>query len=74
MVQDGQPANPSTSETQPYEVEFFLDSRKHKGSLQYLIQWKGWPKPTWESPADDGNLAEKERERVFHLLHPEKPK
>ena len=26
-----------------YEVETILDDRVHKGTLQYLVKWRGWP-------------------------------
>ena len=33
-----------------YEAEKILDSRLHRGKLQYLVKWKGYPNEenTWE--------------------------
>lgn len=32
-----------------WEVEEILDKRVHKGKVEYLLKWRGWPgEPTWE--------------------------
>lgn len=33
---------------QRYVVEKVLSSRRFRGSLQYLVKWKGYDEPTWE--------------------------
>ncbi|KAI8503701.1 hypothetical protein Bbelb_186720 [Branchiostoma belcheri] len=39
-----------------YEVESFVDRRKKKGRVEYLVQWKGYPptQNTWEPPTPTG--------------------
>lgn len=36
-------------EEDEWEVEAILNKRIHKGKVEYLVKWRGWPgKPTWE--------------------------
>ncbi|KIK81554.1 hypothetical protein PAXRUDRAFT_93948, partial [Paxillus rubicundulus Ve08.2h10] len=30
------------------EIEEILDSRLHRDHLEYLVQWKGFPREKWE--------------------------
>jgi hypothetical protein len=57
-----------------YEVEEVLDSRRRRGKLQYLIQWRGYDinERTWEPAANLANAPLKVQE--FHQRYPEKPK
>ncbi len=43
-----------TPDGEKYEVESIIRHRKHRGKLQYLFKWKGYPDydSTWESEAD----------------------
>jgi len=53
-----------------WEVEEILDSRRVRNQLLYLVRWRGYPDPTWES---EDNLAEVEAIDRFYEQHPEKP-
>ena len=57
-----------------YEVEEVLDSRRRRGKLQYLIQWRGYDinERTWEPATNLANAPLKVQE--FHQRYPEKPK
>ncbi|KAM8945856.1 protein-glutamine gamma-glutamyltransferase E-like [Pelodytes ibericus] len=55
-----------------YEVEEILDSRLHRGQLQYLIHWKGY------GPADRSWQSARlvhadELVRAFHTRYPDRP-
>lgn len=57
-----------------YEVEDILDSRFHRGKLQYLVAWKGYPDPsenTWEPQANLWNATSIIRD--YHSRCPTKP-
>lgn len=43
--------NGITEEEEEYEVEKVVDKRIHKGKVEYLLKWKGYPASdnTWES-------------------------
>lgn len=43
--------NGTTEEEEEYEVEKVVDKRIHKGKVEYLLKWKGYPASdnTWES-------------------------
>ena len=52
-----------------YEVEQVHDTRRHRGKVQYLIQWRGYQEKTWE-PLEhlrhSSDLVEQ-----FHKKYPE---
>ena len=56
-----------------YEVEEILDSRIHRGNLQYLVHWLGYEEAdrSWE-PLSNLNGCE-EAIKEFHNLYPDKP-
>ena len=56
---------------QEYHVDI-LDSRifGRWRKLQYLVQWAGYDRPTWEDAAGVDGLQAIDR---FHALHPQKP-
>lgn len=59
---------------QEYIVENIVDSRIHRGGLQYLVHWKGYPvaERTWEpvrNVANSKQLVDK-----FHQEHPGAPR
>ena len=56
-----------------YEVECILDSRIHRGKLQYLVHWRDYPpsERTWE-PADHLSNARK-LVQAFYNLNPGAP-
>jgi hypothetical protein len=47
-----------------YEVEDVINSRRHKGKLQYLVKWKGYTAKhnTWEPKENLGNAKSKVKE------------
>ncbi|XP_060549443.1 uncharacterized protein LOC117670025 isoform X2 [Pantherophis guttatus] len=55
-----------------YEVQRILDSRWHRGRLQYLIKWKGYPlsEASWVKSA---NIQADRLIAKFHADHPGKP-
>ena len=56
----------TTSPSGEFEVEKILDERRRRKRLQYLVQWRGFPLPTWEYAE---NLTHcRERLREFHTL------
>lgn len=61
-------------EAPEYEVEYLKDSRLHRGKLQYLVKWKGYPQEesTWE-PATNLENSKKLIEE-FHKKHPSAPR
>ena len=57
-----------------WEVEEILDSRRHRGRLQYLVRWKGYDVShnSWESA---GNVANaKKLVDTFHRKRPNAPR
>jgi transposase InsO family protein len=60
--------------TPEYEVESIVQSRVHRGHLQYLVKWKGYPEAdnTWEPT---GHLKHaQEAINSFHKLRPSAPR
>uniref|UniRef100_A0A6I8RAB1 Gypsy retrotransposon integrase-like protein 1 n=1 Tax=Xenopus tropicalis TaxID=8364 RepID=A0A6I8RAB1_XENTR len=57
---------------QEYEVEKILDSRLSRGSLQYLVQWKGFgpEECSWEK---DSDVHASRLVKAFHGQFPQKP-
>jgi len=55
-----------------YHVDDVLDSRifGRWKKLQYLVQWTGYDRPTWETAANVDGLQAVDR---FHARHPQKP-
>ena len=53
-----------------WEVEEILDSRRTRGRLQYLVKWRGFTDPIWES---EENLVEVEALDIYHGRYPEWP-
>ena len=56
-----------------FEVDDVLDSRWHRGKLQYLVHWKGYAdlENSWVAGDDMGHAEERVRE--FHAAHPDRP-
>jgi hypothetical protein len=54
-----------------YEVEDVINSRRHKGKLQYLVKWKGYTAEnnTWEPKESLDNAKSKVKD--FHRKHHE---
>ena len=55
-----------------WEVETIMDSRLHYNQLQYLVKWKGYDAPTWQSATDLGHSSDLVRQ--FHQLWPDHPR
>lgn len=57
-----------------YEVESIDDSRIYQKQLQYLVNWKGYPKEerTWEKAAELKKVQKKINE--FHKKNPSAPR
>ncbi|KAL5498599.1 hypothetical protein ACEPAH_1953 [Sanghuangporus vaninii] len=56
-----------------YEVEEILDSRLHRGKLQFLVKWVGYDEATWQPESDVGDNA-KESVQEFYRKHPGAPR
>ncbi|KAL5513317.1 hypothetical protein ACEPAH_3716 [Sanghuangporus vaninii] len=56
-----------------YEVEEILDSRLHRGKLQFLIKWVRYDEATWQPESDVGDNA-KEAVDEFYRKHPGAPR
>jgi len=39
-------------ESKEYEVEDIIGNQRRKGVDQYLVKWKGFEEPTWESESN----------------------
>ena len=57
-----------------YNVEQILDSRKHRGKLQYLVKWQdyGLEENTWEPKNNVTNA--KQLVTAFHRKYPGRPR
>ena len=55
-----------------YEVQEVLDSRLHRGKLQYLVKWVGYDEPTWQPASDLEHASEAVQD--FHRKHPGAPR
>ena len=57
-----------------YEVEEIRDSRKHRGRLQYLVHWKGYPREedSWEPAKNVQHATQVVAD--FHRQNPSRPK
>ena len=60
-------------EEEEYEVEAILDSKRHRGRLQYLVKWVGYQEPTWEPKTHVIRNAQESVDE-FHNKHPNAPK
>ncbi|XP_042325268.1 chromobox protein homolog 5-like [Sceloporus undulatus] len=69
---DSQPLPMMIDGQQHFEVAKILDSRLHKGKLQYLIRWKHFPvdHDEWVSVA---NVNAPDLVARFHAQYPDKP-
>jgi len=68
------PPSEEVEGTPEYEVESISQSRVHRGHLQYLVRWKGYPEAdnTWEPT---GHLKHaQEAIDSFHKQHPSAPR
>ena len=56
-----------------FEVEAILDSRVHRGRVQYLVKWKGYDNSenSWEPVRNVINA--KGLVNMFHTQHPDAP-
>ncbi|KAL5512273.1 hypothetical protein ACEPAG_9357 [Sanghuangporus baumii] len=51
-----------------YEVEELLDSRLHRGKLQFLVKWVGYDEATWQPESDIGDNAKEASLRAIRKL------
>ena len=56
------------------EVEEIVDSRLRRGHLEYLVQWKGFPREEREWKTSAELTHAKEAVADFHRLHPAAPR
>ena len=56
-----------------YEVEEIRDARLHRGKLQFLVKWVGYPEATWQ-PESDVRPHATEALDDFYRLHPGAPR
>ena len=59
-------------EEEEYEVDEILDSRIHRGKLQFLVKWTGYNEPSWQPESDVKNAKDAVTE--FYRLHPGAPR
>jgi transposase InsO family protein len=62
------------ADQEEFEVDQIVDSRKHRGRVQYLVHWKGYSDQdnTWEPPENLTHSAELLQD--FHHKYPDKPR
>jgi len=60
-------------EQQEWEIDKILDSRSHRGKIQYRVKWTGFHDPdrTWYPASNFENSPEAIRQ--FHTEYPQKP-
>ena len=56
-----------------YEVDEILDSRLHRGKLQFLVKWMGYDEPSWQPESDVVGNADEAISNFYHL-HPVAPR
>ncbi|KAL5526824.1 hypothetical protein ACEPAF_8550 [Sanghuangporus sanghuang] len=61
-------------EHEEYEVEEILDSRLHRGKLQFLVKWVGYEEATWQLDSDVNTNAQEVIQEFYrkHLGAPQK--
>ena len=77
VIGNRNPSNPPPIEVEgydEYEVEKILDSRVHRGWVQYLVKWLGYDESeaTWEPLRNVRDHAQ-DIIREFHIQHPNAP-
>ncbi|OCB88298.1 hypothetical protein A7U60_g4500 [Sanghuangporus baumii] len=60
-------------EQEEYEVEEILNSRLHRGKLQFLVKWVGYEEATWQPESDVKDNAQ-ESIQEFYRKHPSAPR
>ncbi|KAL5536505.1 hypothetical protein ACEPAF_327 [Sanghuangporus sanghuang] len=60
-------------EQEEYEVEEILDSRLHRGKLQFLVKWVGYEEATWQPESDVKDNAQESIQEFYHK-HPGAPR
>ena len=77
-IEEKRPPTPEnengTTEEEEYEVEKVVDKRIHKGKVEYLLKWKGYPSDenTWE-PEDSLDCPELLQEYERNRAREKKP-
>ena len=56
-----------------YEVEEVVDSKEHRGKIQFLVKWKGYDEKTWE-PRDNLVPGALGAIKAFYKKHPGAPR
>ncbi|KAL5520683.1 hypothetical protein ACEPAF_2684 [Sanghuangporus sanghuang] len=52
-------------EQEEYEVEEILDSRLHRGKLQFLVKWVGYEEATWQPESDVKDNAQESIQEFY---------
>ena len=63
--------NINTNGVEEFEIDCILASRMHRGSLEFLVRWIGYPMPTWQ-PFEDVKHAPVAMDDYFEK-HPGRP-
>jgi Chromo (CHRromatin Organisation MOdifier) domain len=58
------------NDVEEYEIEEVLDSKLVRGTLKYLVEWRGYDAPTWEPTRAINEAAALDQ---FHQSYPTKP-
>src|SRR3954451_14037892 len=61
-------------DTSVYEVEAVLDSRLVRGTLQYLVAWKDFPREEWTWEPAKNVAGAKRAVELFHRDNPTNPR